>query len=192
MEDKKTIWVGMDPGADGAIVLFDGENFELIFMPTKKVPTGKKNKNGTDVMKSVFDEEGMRDIVFDIHKRYPNCKFNVGVEKVIGRNNWSAQNNFNFGYNAGLLRMVAIMLGAEINEYRPAKWQNISWRGYDRVKVPSSTGKTMVNDAKATSEKVATSLYPNIDFRKTKRSKKNHDGAMDALLICVCNFRVNG
>ena len=67
---------------------------------------------------------------------------------------------------------------------RPQKWQSLVRRGYDPMKVPSSTGKTMVVDSKAMAEHIATTEYPNIDFRKTERAKKNHDGKIDSFLIC--------
>jgi len=44
-------------------------------------------------------------------------------------------------------------------------------------------------DAKAMAEHIATSEYPNIDFRKTERAKKNHDGKIDSFLICLYLMR---
>ncbi len=50
-------------------------------------------------------------------------------------------------------------------------------------KKTSSTGKTQVRDPKAVAEAIVKEYYPNIDFRKTERSKKNHDGKIDSFLI---------
>ena len=85
--------------------------------------------------------------------------------------------------------MVFEMLMAEIIEVRPQKWQSVVRRGYELMKVKSSTGKTMVTDAKAMAEHIAITEYPEIDFRKTERAKNNHDGKIDSFLICLYLIR---
>lgn len=56
--------------------------------------------------------------------------------------------------------------------------------GYNKVMKPSSTGKTMIHDTKATSAIVSKIIAPDIDFRKTERSKNIDDNKTDAFLIC--------
>ena len=85
--------------------------------------------------------------------------------------------------------MIFEILNAEIIMVRPQKWQSVVRQGYDLIKVKSSSGKTMVVDSKMMAEHIATTEYPEIDFRKTKRAKKNHDGKMDSFLICLYNIR---
>ena len=85
--------------------------------------------------------------------------------------------------------MLFEMLDANIIMVRPQKWQSVVRRGYELMKVKSSSGKTMVVDSKMMAEHIATAEYPGIDFRKTERAKNNHDGKMDSFLICLYLIR---
>ena len=185
----KHILLGMDPGKDGYITAWDGKDFKFYPMPTHKVETGKLLKSGKPQMKDEFHIGGLIVLQSEIYYDFPNCRFVVAIEQVGGRGGWSAQNNFNFGHTAGLQRMIFEMLDAEIIMVRPQKWQSVVRRGYDLMKVKSSTGKTMVVDSKMMAEHIATTEYPGIDFRKTDRSKNNHDGKMDSFLICLYLMR---
>ena len=182
----------MDVGKEGYITAWDGKEFTFYEMPTHKVDTGEVLKSGKPKMKTEFHINGLVDLVNKIHLDFKGCKLKVAIEQVGGRGGWSATNNFNFGHTAGLQRMIFEMLGAEIIMVRPQKWQSVVRRGYDLMKVKSSTGKTMVVDSKMMAEHIATTEYPEIDFRKTERSTKNHDGKMDSLLICVYLMRTRG
>lgn len=187
------VFLGCDPGKDGCFTATtDGKNFKFYYMPSHKVSNGKIGKKGQPLMTTEFHDGGFRDIVFQINKDYPNSKFYAGMEDVTGRQGWSAQNNFNFGHTAGLQKMVFIMLDADIEMIKPQKWQTYMGKGYDKIKVPSKSGKTMVNDTKAFAEKIAIAEYPEIDFKKTKRSDNNHDGCIDSFLVCLYRFRRYG
>ncbi len=189
----RTILFGMDPGKDGYITAWDGKQFTFYAMPTHRVDTGEVLKSGKPKMKTEFHISGLVDLVFQIRKDFPSGKNHiiVAIEEVGGRGGWSATNNFNFGHTAGLQRMVFEMLRAEIIMVRPQKWQSVVRQGYELKKVRSSSGKTMVVDSKMMAEHIAVTEYPGIDFRKTERSKKNHDGKMDSFLICLYNIRTN-
>tara|TARA_R110000782_G_scaffold128512_1_gene220100 strand:+ start:151 stop:744 length:594 start_codon:yes stop_codon:yes gene_type:complete len=184
---KRNIFIGLDPGKEGFITIYDPINewYEFIPMPSHKVPSGKKLKSGLDAMVTEFHKEGMKNLVIHILKNYEGCNFHAVLEEVIGRQGWSAQNNFNFGHTAGLQMMVLIMIGADIKMVRPIKWQAIMYQGFDKVLVPSSTGKTMVHDTKATSKIVAQKLGPEIDFRKTTRSTNLDDNKTDSFLMAL-------
>ena len=77
------------------------------------------------------------------------------------------------------------MLGAEIEMVRPAKWQSSVRSGYPNLKKASSTGKTMISDPKAIAKVIVDTEFPDIDFRKTEKSKVDHDGKIDSFLICM-------
>lgn len=185
------VYFGIDPGKDGYITAFDDSTKEFSFfcMPTHKVETGELLKSGKAKTKTEFNEAGIRDIVLQINRDFRGYKMYFAIEEVTGRQGWSAQNNFNFGHTAGLQRMIPIMLAAEYITVRPQKWQSFMRQGYKEIKKPSSTGKTMVNDAKATAEMIVNNEYPDIDFRKTDRAKNNHDGKIDSFLICLYLYR---
>jgi hypothetical protein len=186
---KKTVLFGLDPGKEGFITAWDGEQFTFYAMPTHKVDTGEVLESGKPKMKTEFHISGIANLVFIIKRDFPEHIFKVAIEEVGGRGGWSATNNFNFGYTAGLQRMIFEMLNAEIIIVRPQKWQSYIRQGYSLMKVKSSTGKTMVVDSKMMAEHIATTEYPGIDFRKTKRAKNNHDGKIDSFLICLYLIR---
>lgn len=181
---NKNIYIGVDPGKAGFITLLKDGEYQFFPMPSQKVPTGEKNKNGTDKMKSVFYEGGFRDLLFDLIEVCKGYEVHCAIERVIGRNTWSAENNFNFGYVAGIQKTIMMLLGAKITMVRPQKWQAIMYQNVDKVMVRSSTGKTMVHDTKATSKIVAKQIAPEIDFRKTKRSREMDDNKTDSFLMC--------
>lgn len=185
------VFVGIDPGKQGFIVLYHEryKEHEFLTMPFKSVGTGEFKKTGAKEEKTelVFDVEGFKAMILDINDRYGKCSYFGVIEDVNGRQGWSAQNNFAFGKVAGMQEMILIMLGATYIAVRPQKWQSIMYRGIEKVMTPSSTGKTMVHDTKATSEKVARQMYPHIDFRRdptSKRSTKIDDNKTDAFLMC--------
>ena len=180
---NKTILCGMDPGKEGFISAFDGENYTFYEMPTHKIETGDLLKSGKPQTKTQFYIHGLAELAKQIKKDFKGCNFVAAIEEVGGRGGWSATNNFNFGHTAGLQRMIFEYLDAEIIMVRPQKWQSVIRREYDLIKVPSSSGKTMVVDSKAMAEHIATTEFPNIDFRKTERAKKNHDGKIDSFLV---------
>lgn len=184
------VYFGIDPGKVGFITAFDGKGFTFYKMPTHKVETGKLLKSGKPQMKEEFNESGLRDIIIKISKDFAGKEKFFAIEEVTGREGWSAQNSFNFGFTAGLQRMIPIMLCAEYITVRPAKWQSYMRQGYKEIKTPSSTGKTMVLDAKAIAEMIVEAEYPHIDFRKSERSRKNDDNKIDSFLICLYLYRV--
>lgn len=186
---NKKIIIGIDPGKAGFITIFDGTDFDFYPMPEHKVESGKFLKNGKPQMKAEFHEEGFSQLVFDIHGKYSGYKKYMAIEDVHGRQGWSATNNFNFGYVAGMQKMIGIMLGAEITMVRPQKWQSFMRQGYQNIKKRSSTGKTMVNDPKAVAAVIVKEEYPNIDFRKTERAKNNDENKIDSFLICLYLYR---
>lgn len=174
------IFLGLDPGSQGFITAYNPINKEYKFYP---MPT---EKEGT---KKIFSVKGLKNLIFEIKNDFPNFKFIGTIEEVTGRQGWSATNTFNFGYNAGAQRMIFEMLGAEIDMVRPQKWQAVMYQGYTKVKVPSSTGKTMIHDTKATSSIVAQDIGKGIDFRKTTRSTNIDDNKTDSFLMCVYGYR---
>jgi hypothetical protein len=182
---KETVYFGMDPGKDGFITAFtEKRGFKFYEMPTHRVETGELTKSGKPQMKTQFHIAGLIDLALSISVDYNNYKKVAAIEEVGGRGGWSATNNFNFGHTAGMQRMIFEYLRAEIIMVRPQKWQSFVRQGYNLIKNRSSSGKTMVVDSKAMAELIATTEAPDIDFRKSERAKKNHDGKIDSFLIC--------
>lgn len=179
------IYIGIDPGKKGFISLLkNGEDY-FFPMPTHKVETGEFTKKGKPKMKEVFHEEGFLLLGETLKSVCDGYKVYCLIERVIGRNGWAAEKNFNFGYVAGMQKMLMINVGAKILMVRPIKWQTHIWNAHniEKIKVPSSTGKTMVNDTKAMSIIAAKKIAPEIDFRKTTRAKNDDDNKTDSFLI---------
>lgn len=187
---KNKAYFGIDPGKSGFITAFDGKGFKFYQMPTHKVDTGELLKSGKPKMKEVFNEIGFVELILQIASDFKGYEKYFAIEEVTGRQGWSAQNNFNFGFVAGLQRMIPIMMCAEYITVRPNKWQSYMRKGYKDIKKKSSSGKTMVMDAKTIAEKIVETEYPNIDFRKTERAKKNDDNKIDSFLICIYLYRI--
>lgn len=188
---SKIAYLGVDPGKQGFITLFKDGEFTFYPMPYHKVDTGEVTKTGKPKMKSVFHEEGLRELCFQIRKDTKDYSLKVAIEEVGGRGGWSATNNFEFGYTAGMQKMIFIMLGAVVLMVRPQKWQSYMRQGYPDIKKPSSTGKTMISDPKAVAKLIVEKEYPNIDFRKTERAKNVDDNKIDSFLICLYLYRIN-
>ena len=187
-----TIFIGVDPGKDGFITVFKDNDYIFYPMPQHKIETGSLLKSGKPQMKTTFHEAGLKNIIDEIKAYTGGREIIVAIEDVGGRGGWSATNNFNFGYTAGLQKMMFIMLEAEIIMVRPQKWQSVVRRGYKNITKPSSTGKTQISDPKAIAKLIVDAEYPNIDFRKTEKSKVDHDGKIDSFLICEYLKRQNG
>ena len=177
----KNIYIGIDPGKQGFISIIKDEEYIFFEMPYEKVD-GKK----------VFCERCLKPLVEDLVTICKGYEVKVAIEQVTGRGGWSATNNFNFGYTAGLQKMMMIMLDADILMVRPQKWQSVMRQGYPDIKKSSSTGKTQVRDPKAVAELIVQTEYPDIDFRKSTRARKNDDNKIDAFLIAQYLKRQNG
>lgn len=184
MSDKK-IFLGIDPGKQGFLVAYNPDKQEHKFytMPFHDVGTGEFKVKGGEKTESVFHQDGFRDLILQLAKEYSGFKLYGVIEDVTGRQQWSAQNNFAFGFVTGLQTMIYIMLKVEYLPIKPQKWQAMMYRGFDKVKVSSKSGMTMVHDTKATSAIVSKAIAPNIDFRRTTRSKNIDDNKTDAFLI---------
>lgn len=175
------VYIGIDPGKQGFIAIIKNEENIFFEMPYEKVD-GKK----------VFCERCLKPLVEDIAELCKGYEIKVAIEEVSGRGGWSAQNNFNFGYTAGLQKLMMIMLDADILMVRPQRWQAFMRQGYPDLKKTSSTGKTQVRDPKAVAELIVTTEWPEVDFRKSIRARKNDNNKIDAFLIAQYLKRQNG
>lgn len=181
----KTVFLGFDPGDIGFICLYDGVDFIFHQMPTHKVETGKMNKAKNPIMKDEFCLAGFISLAHSIKDTYKGFEIIAAIEDVHAIHGASAEATFNFGYTVGMQNLFLELIGAKITRVSPKKWQIVMWRGYEVKQVPSKSGKTLINDTKATSELVAVDLFPEMDFRKNERCRTNDDNKIDSLLICI-------
>lgn len=168
------VYLGIDPGSKGFITLMSDEGMEFF---------------------SIEDNDFYKlgDILHDIKERYSDviCVMEE-VHAIFGS---SAKGTFNFGEINGLLKGLLIANKIPYHLVQPKTWQKEIWDNKDMVyifKISEKDGKTkkMVN-TKPTSFNSAKRLFPNVDFRKTTRCKKDDDNKIDSLLICEYGRRKN-
>jgi len=176
--------IGIDPGNSGFFSFYNTRNKTWDFkeMPKEKIDN-----------KKIFSINGLIELSKEILKNVEPSKVCVIMEDVHGRGGWSATNNFNFGENYGALKMFANIVSKNIEYIRPQKWQSFIRKGYKPIRVLSGSGKTMVVDSKATAEMIVKKEFPNIDFRRTTRSKNLDHNKIDSFLIALYKIRrLNG
>lgn len=181
---EKTVFLGFDPGDIGFICLYVGGRFIFHQMPTHKVETGRVSKAKKPIMKEEFCLAEFVSLAHSIKDSYKGFEIIAAIEDVHAIHGASAESTFNFGYTAGMQNMFLEIIEAKVIKVPPKKWQSVMWRGYKTIQVPSKSGKTLVNDTKATSEAVALDLFPHMDFRKNEKCRTNDDNKIDSLLIC--------
>ena len=113
-----------------------------------------------------------------------------------------ATSNFSFGRAVEIVTLLPVILKVRHVHVEPKEWQKTAWQGvsveYKPLKAPT---KKQLEEAKKkkkefkpkkvvgkkkTSDLAARKIFPNDDFRdnnKTEKSKKRHDGLVDASLI---------
>ena len=151
-------WIGIDPGLHGGIAVLDDELkvFELMVMPT----IGKELDYGE--LRALIDGYGSG-VWF--------------IEQVHALHRAGTTSAFNFGRMLEGLKAAVAICGCRYQLLAPRDWQKIAWQGVSKVK----RGKRV--DTKATSLNAVKRLFPNVSCVPTERSKKPHDGMVDALLI---------
>lgn len=98
----------------------------------------------------------------------------------------SAAGTFSFGRVFGLLEGMLCGVGIAYELVQPKVWQREIWTHSDKV---YKDGRRI--DAKKTSIRASARLFPDIDFRRTERSRNIDDNKCDAMLICEYGRRRN-
>jgi len=163
------IYISIDPGAKGAIVVTNGEKMiRKEMMPLKKDRTIDSGRL-FDMFRQELDAMSM---VSDIK---------ICIEEVHSLYGMSAKSNFNFGRNFQAPISVLDSLECEWEFVKAKEWQKEVFG--DMEIILNKKGK---KDTKAMSIKRAMELYPEADLTPTERAKKPSDGIADAL--CMCEF----
>lgn len=162
------IYVGIDPGKDGAVVAI--------------MPDGEIKKWVVPKINTEYDKKGMFDIISEIVKMdYPS---HFVLENINGHAAKGRTSAFVMGLGKGLWEMALVAAGASHTFTKSTTWQKVAWEGVKVVKVPCSTNKSgLKTDTKATSLIAAKRLFPNVDLTGTKRAYTPHSGIVDALLM---------
>lgn len=153
---RYSVFIGCDVGKSGAIVALDSLGNVLL---THAMP----------VIGKEYDLQRIHDLL----DHYSRHSVYVGIENVHAiQGKAGASSNFSFGLGKGILMGIVAGLKMPYILVNPRQWQKEVWEGV-----------TKQADAKKTSLIAAKRLFPNQDFLATERSRKPHDGIVDAILI---------
>lgn len=94
----------------------------------------------------------------------------VWIEDVWSIPGWGSKSSFGFGYHIGQLHLIFY----DCRLVQPKVWQKDLW-------IPG----TRLKDAKAKSFEAASQYWPHMKWLASGRSKKPHDGMIDAALIAM-------
>jgi len=166
-------YIGLDVGKRGGIAVID-ERGNIMVRSTPQIA-------------GEIDVHALRDFLVSFEG-----EIHCAIEDVHSIFGSSAKSNFQFGRSLGILEGMVIAYDFPFTKVQPKVWQKEMWSGISPVLI--NTGKKTKDgnikykaDTKATSSLACKRLFPSIDLRdtnrKTDRSKKDHDGIIDALLI---------
>ncbi len=147
--------IGIDPGLAGAIASIHSERVRIRPMPTLQSTKSKRQIDEHEVCRYLEHRSSAIRHVF--------------IEKVNAMKGQGVSSMFNFGCGWGILRGICVGLHLPYTLVHPATWKKALCR---------DTGH-----GKEISIIVAKRLFPLVNLRASHRSKKDHDGMADALLI---------
>lgn len=169
------IYLGIDPGSDGYLSVMD--NGEYRFLPIDGTPPLEIGE-----FIGEYKDKNCIAILEDVHALHGT----------------SATSTFNFGFSKGLLFGLLIAHRIPYVLVAPKDWQSGVWINADKEyttqkqKLKNGGEKTVRKvDTKQTSYNAALRLFPDVDFRKSARCTKPHDGKVDALLMAEYGRRMN-
>jgi len=151
--------LGIDPGKDGAFVVID-ENGTMLYF--KVMPLGPDDQP---------HYEGIKEVLMEINKAHyiPLAYLERAMPMAMG-----AKHAFNYGRGFAALEIALREVGIPYSMLEPSKWTKDIFQGID------SNLK-----AKAQASIAVSRLFPE-EHKKiptSPRSKKMHDGIIDALLM---------
>jgi Holliday junction resolvasome RuvABC endonuclease subunit len=165
-------YIGIDPGLSGGFVVVSGDRIRCkMVMPTLSFTT-EEGKTKTEI-----DREG----VLSFLKIFPPHT-HVVIEQQEAFRSQNITSTCTTCRNYGMLLMALTAVRFYVTEVPSSVWQ----KHYGIVSVKKGEGETTKQQA----YKIAQAKYPHVDFRKSGRSQKPHDGMVDAALIAdYCQSR---
>jgi Holliday junction resolvasome RuvABC endonuclease subunit len=163
----KASYLGIDPGLNGGFAVISGDSIRYkMAMPTISFTT-KQGKN-----KKEIDRDG----VMTFLKTLPEHT-HVAIEKQQAFRSQNITATCTTCRNYGMLLMALTVAHMDITEVPADTWQE----HFAIVSVKNAGGKTTKEQALY----VAETMLPDTDFRKSDRSRKPHDGIVDATLLAI-------
>lgn len=172
----RKVWIGIDPGKQGAIVAID----ELRLV----------RKFTTPLLGKRVDTHAFNKLLLDLKTNYDQVL--VVVEDVHAIFGSAAGATFSFGHSCGIIEGLVVANNLPYVMVQPKIWQKVAFEGIPEQRKPSSNvvkkdGTSYIKqgslDTKTMSIMASKRLYPEIDLRPTERSKNDSDGISDALMM---------
>lgn len=165
MSDK--IYLGIDLGKEGGFyALKNGKPILKEVMP----------KIGKDLDLPAIGKILLKFRKQDVHVIFESIKGLFGISKGIA---------MDLSEQKGIIEGMCVLLKLPYTVVGPKTWQKAMFSGakiQTKTKKVEGVSKT-VTDTKATATLVAKRLFPQETFLKSDRSKKPHDGLVDACLL---------
>lgn len=153
------LYIGIDPGAKGALVAINGRGQLVHSLTFDNVP------NISDYLLQFFDRA--------VKPFRHDCT--IYLEHAQSMPNQSCSAMFNYGVHFGLLQGTLYTLGYNFTLIRPHIWTKIIFEAHKDVILEA--------EGKDRNKLAAMALWPKETFLATKRSKVPHSGIIDAALI---------
>ena len=157
-------YCGIDIGLDGGIVVIN--NGKVIFNSIMPVVNSTKSRKQYDIAR----------IVDILREQNPDFTY---VEKPLLHPKSGKMSYQKSGFGFGIFQGILSALDLRYDIISPKRWQKNIFAGMNR------------KDTKQASILFAKRMAPKIDWRKSKRSEKYHDGKTDAFCIAEYCKRLN-
>jgi len=148
---------GIDPGINGGITFINDATINtIISLPLPTINTGGKERVDPKALSEIL-RENKPDVV---------C-----VEKVGAMPGQGVTSMFSFGYGAGIIEGILAALSIPYSFVIPQTWMKTVLMGLPK-NVDSKSSIIWCQR-----------FFPSVDWRKSERSKKPHDGKTDSACI---------
>lgn len=186
------VFCGIDVGKSGAIAIIDHSG-KVTFISTMPKIGDQTDVRGLHRILGLLKSETYigagNDHQDEVHVVFEN------LHSIFGS---GAKANFEFGKSNGFVEMAVVSYGYKYLKCNPKEWQKLCWQGITPklywTKDKNDKPKEKI-DTKATSSLACNRLYPNVDVKITEKgnkSKNDHDGIVDAVLLahyCYLKFK---
>lgn len=160
---RRIIVCGIDPGFDGGISIITETskgNHKVIYSSVMPI-IKEKNRRKLDYHKLIM-----------IFKTYlPTITV---IEKTQTMPKQGIASSGRYMYNAGIIHGILLGLNLPFIRVRPQEWKKVMLKGTKKQKIDAI-------------EKVSC-LFPDLSLKKSRRSKKPHDGIAESVLIGLYGF----
>lgn len=153
--------LGIDPGLTGGLAILSGDGALV-----EPMPVVEKEIDVAALVRWLRAHSEQIEIAF--------------LEKVHAFPGASGSSMLSFGRIVGIIEGSLTALAIPFQTVRPAIWSKVIHSGISGVEAPKDKSRIAVSR-----------LFPQVDLLASERSKKPHEGMMDALLIAEYGRRVS-